>query len=109
MKIEEEPELETRRIFNTDTPELDMGKLRPTDMRSNKMIHLPKPLIPLVESEILLRCDQFLKIYQKYKEEATNKGSQKGDMTKEETNGLRKIKKRPKKDFIHAVLKDFFT
>ena len=89
-------DLETRRMFNTDTLEMDMTKLRPTDMKNNKMIHLPRPLILIVESEILLRRDQFLKVYRRYKEEMTNRGTQKGDMTKEEMNGLKKLKKRLK-------------
>ena len=92
-EIGTELELETRRVFDRKTKEVDMKKLRATDMKNNTCVILPKPLIPKVESEMSVRKEEFKRIFKKYKDEKTREGRQKTNLNDTQKRGLKKLQK----------------
>ena len=60
-EVIEEIELETRKFFIIDRKQIDLRKTRATDMKNNKMIKLPPPLINLAEREIHVKREAFIK------------------------------------------------
>lgn len=68
-KLEEEIRLKEARDRETYTHEsgtLNMANLRPTYMRSNRRVHIPKPRPPLEEAELMIRKDMWGKVVADY-------------------------------------------
>ena len=97
-------EADTRKVYVRETKQFDQRKLRATDVKGNAMLHLPPPLIPSLESEILVRNEEFKKVFREYREEFTNEGKQKENLNKTHREGLRKLKDRIKKRGHNSML-----
>ena len=67
-----------------------------TDVKNNNMIHLPPPMVAALESEIVVRNQEYKKTFSEYVRKEIKKGIQKENLTREQKNGLEKLKKRIK-------------
>ena len=92
--LAEEIEMDTKKVYDSEKKEVDYWKLRATDMKGNTNMILPPPLIPEIEGELAVRREEFKKIFSKYKEENSNGGRQKQQLTQSQYKGLDKLRKK---------------
>ena len=83
---------EDREVYNMDTGTIDFRKLRPTDVKSNPKVHLPKPGPPRQEAEIKMRGAVEERITLEYLEEFKREKN----ITPGEERGLEKLAARIK-------------
>ena len=105
----EEEEMVTARnemVFDPIEKEYDARKMKVTNLAENTRITLPKPLKPIHEAEIEIRRKEYIKVYEKYRKEETNRGVQEPNMTEKEEKGLKSIKKRVEEGDIVVIKTD---
>lgn len=99
MKLKEAMARET---YVQETSTLNMANMRPTDMRTNRRVIIPKPRPPIEEAELLVRRYMWGKILVQYmKEHCHNDGRQlASNMSPSARRGLVKLSARNKKGEI---------
>ena len=70
-------EAEMRDVVGSSGMEIDMGRLRATDMKNNRNVYMPRPAGPRAEAELATRHDLWLRSCLNFKNNKCNKdGSQ---------------------------------
>jgi hypothetical protein len=81
----EEIEAKSRQVFDPEEGIYDDRKRRVTDLKECSRVTLPKPLPPAEEALIEMRRNSQKTLYDRFREEHTNKnGEQKSNLTTEE-------------------------
>ena len=97
----------SRQIYDTRERIFDDRKRRVTDLKECGRVTLPRPLETNNEALIEIRRGMNEKIYNDYRRETCNKkGEVKGNLSEEETDGLKSLQKRMRDQEIIIVKTD---
>ena len=115
IRVEEEKLVaQSRMIYNKGNRCLDMGNLRASDYKYNRYIHLPKSTDAQKETLHILRKEEMKKVYMRVKKQLDERerkkdgGGKEGEktcnqstnLTKEEIEGLKSLRRRVKEGSI---------
>ena len=85
----------SREVYDAGSKVFDSQKQRVTDLQQNAWVHLPRPQPVDYEALLEIRRQKYLETFQNYKAENCDaKGRQKSNLTVQQANGIRKLKKR---------------
>ena len=87
-------EARTRQVYDHQTKELDVGRLRATDVKGNARVHLPGPLPTSQEAQLHIRTQAFKETFNNYIKKSAPGGKQRTNLTVAQTRGLKSLKKR---------------
>ena len=86
---------ESREVYNPVIKTFDMRKRRVTDLDQNTYVIFPAPQSVEYEALLEIRRQTQAKVFKEFvKENCDEKGRQKSNLTKQQTAGLKKLKKR---------------
>ena len=100
MTVEEEEKIEedearSRQVFDPEGKSYDNRKKRVTDLAENSRVCLPKPLPAIEEASIEMRRENIKRVFREIKTKICNgKGQQKSNLTGEEEEGIKSLRKR---------------
>ena len=101
-------EARSRIPFDFENMDLNMERVRATDVKGNARVILPKPLGTKEESELMLRAAQYNNIFEQFRSKNYNdKGEpKKTNLTPQQLEGLKSLKKRIKEGEIKICTTD---
>ena len=100
-------EARTRQVFNPETNDVNMGRLKVTDVKYNSRVVLPKPLEAAKEAMVAVRAVEWAKVRMEYKTEFVNKDDeQKSNLDAREKRGVKSLLKRVKEGEIVVIQSD---
>ena len=103
----EEEESKSRLTFDPITKTFDDRKRRVTDLAECSRVTLPKPLPTKYENMIEMRREIHTEIHNRYRQERCNKdGEQESNLTKDQQEGLKTLKKKIKDGEIVVLRTD---
>ena len=94
-RLSQEEEARTRQVYDVMEGRVDFANLRVTDTKGNTKVILPKPGSVEFEMELEMKRIEWTKIFTDYVEEmCDDEGVQESNLTEEEEEGLKSLKKR---------------
>ena len=103
----EEEEAKSRLTFDPLTKTYDDRRRRVTDLQECSRVTLPKPLPTKYETMIEMRREIHTQIYEKYRKERCNReGEQEPNLTQDQQEGLKSLKKKIKDGDIVVLRTD---
>ena len=94
-EISKKEEAKCRQIYDQEEGRVDFGNLKVTDTKGNTRVFLPKPKSVEFEMELQMKRIEWTKVFNDYVSELCDEqGVQESNLSKEEEEGLKSLKKR---------------